>query len=70
MNWDEMRCIFGCRNPVIGLYYLSRGCAVKADKKQALCLQHYLSCEPIEGFRVVAERKVEWTPGASCSRNA
>jgi hypothetical protein len=49
VNWDALSCIHGCdpvRYPVVGIYVLNEGCVVhRAERLQALCLQHFVSAK-------------------------
>lgn len=56
VDWDKLQCIFGCQHPVVGIYHLEGGCAVKPDQLQALCLQHKVSAESIGHMSTIVER--------------
>jgi len=44
---DEITCRFGCASPVVGIYWMPRGCVCHADQLQALCAQHALKATPL-----------------------
>jgi|SRR5262245_15872168 len=50
---DGMKCRFGCKAPVVGIYWMERGCACHADQVQALCGQHAVSAEPLGEMRLI-----------------
>lgn len=56
VDWDKLHCIFGCQRPVVGVYYLEGGCAVKLDQLQALCLRHKTSAENTGSIDTIVER--------------
>ena len=50
---DSVRCRFGCTTPVIGIYWMPRGCACHPDQVQALCAQHAVKAEPLAGMTLI-----------------
>ena len=42
MNWDQLKCRFGCDHPVAALVHAPGGCWCFRDEIQALCTQHLL----------------------------
>lgn len=54
-------CRFGCEDS-LGLFYFPAGCVCYGDPIQALCLDHAIKCEPLEGVFMLAK----WAP---CGQN-
>jgi hypothetical protein len=50
---EEVKCRFGCDDPVVGIYHIPEGCWCWKDPIQALCGQHALKVQstgPIEAL--------------------
>lgn len=58
VSWDKLHCIFGCRQPVVGIYHIEGGLAAKPDQLQALCQQHKISAEEIGQVDAIVERLI------------
>ena len=56
VDWDSLHCIFGCKHPVVGIYHLVAGYAVKPDQLQALCFHHKIVAEPLGHMQTIVER--------------
>jgi hypothetical protein len=51
-----LRCTFGCRDAVVGVYWMNCGCAARNDQRfQPLCAQHLISAEPIDQMRCLID---------------
>jgi hypothetical protein len=49
-------CIFGCEDPIAGIYWMPRGCVCYRKRRlQALCDQHVWKAEPLAGMRPIIE---------------
>jgi len=47
-----LRCSFGCKATVVGVYWFNAGCAARPKQRlQCLCVQHLINAEPIENMR-------------------
>ena len=44
-NIVNLKCLHGCDDPILGIYYFEDGCICFKDKIQALCLHHFLRIE-------------------------
>lgn len=40
-----LKCLHGCKDAIIGMFYFEEGCICFSDKIQALCLHHYKKIE-------------------------
>jgi hypothetical protein len=44
------KCIFGCRDEPIGLFFLPGGCYCHADQMQFLCEHHWRRATALDGI--------------------
>jgi hypothetical protein len=47
---ELLRCIFGCRDEPVGLFYLPGGCYCHADQFQYLCWHHLQKSAALDGI--------------------
>ena len=56
IRFDDLRCRFGCTDPVVAIVSVPAGCACWPDPLQALCWAHYDKVQSSGPVSVVAHR--------------
>ena len=61
-----MQCSF-CNDPAVGIWYLDEGCIGFVTKRQALCLQHLRSVEPLNNIELIEDLTMDKIFSQDCA---
>ena len=67
MNWEKLKCRFGCGAPVAGLYYAPSGCWCFPDHIQALCSQHAVKGLQNNDMELILAREKDYYGGPAAN---